>query len=101
MYSDPQKWSYTFQSYVQLTILQHHALKTCHPIKLMERSVYSARYCFVEQLMRSGCIEDCSVAVMDEWVKWAKEASDISVDLIGKYNYNTKKTTYSRPKSAL
>lgn len=37
--------------------------------------------------MRSGCIEDCSVAVMDEWVKWAKEASDISVDLIGRFTF--------------
>lgn len=43
MYEDIKKWSFTFQSYVQLTMLQQHTKKTDCPIKLMERSVYSAR----------------------------------------------------------
>ncbi|KAJ3639510.1 hypothetical protein Zmor_002867 [Zophobas morio] len=82
MYIDPKKWSFTFQSYVQLTILQHHTLMTRHPIKLMERSIYSARNCFVEQMARTGSIDCCSVSVMDEWFKWAQESCDLSVDLI-------------------
>jgi deoxynucleoside kinase len=83
LYSDPKKWSFTFQSYVQLTILQHHTLKIKRSIKLMERSIYSARNCFVEQLARTGCIDDCSVSVMDQWFNWAKENCDLCVDLIG------------------
>lgn len=43
MYENPKKWSFTFQSYVQLTMLQHHCHRSSHPIKLMERSVYSAK----------------------------------------------------------
>ncbi|KAJ8937138.1 hypothetical protein NQ318_019403 [Aromia moschata] len=49
MYKDPIKWSFTFQSYVQLTMLRQHSYKTSTSIKLMERSIYSARYCFVEK----------------------------------------------------
>ncbi|EFA11257.1 deoxynucleoside kinase [Tribolium castaneum] len=95
MYSDPKKWSFTFQSYVQLTILQHHTMKTGHPIKLMERSIYSARHCFVEQMARNGSIERASVSVMDEWFKWAKENCDLSVDLIV-YLKTTPETAYQR-----
>ncbi|RZB39058.1 dNK and/or AAA 18 domain containing protein [Asbolus verrucosus] len=82
MYSDPKKWSFTFQSYVQLTMLQLHTLKTADPIKLMERSIYSVRNCFVEQMARSKCLDECSVSVFDEWFKWTKENCDLSIDLI-------------------
>lgn len=44
MYKDTEKWSFPFQSYVQLTMLNMHTMKTEHPIKLMERSIYSCRY---------------------------------------------------------
>jgi hypothetical protein len=37
----------------------------------------------VEQLARTGCIDDCSVSVMDHWFNWAKENCDLCVDLIG------------------
>lgn len=43
MYEDIKKWSFTFQSYVQLTMLQQHTKPTPCPIKVMERSIYSAR----------------------------------------------------------
>ena len=46
MYSDPARWSMTFQSYVQLTMLENHLLlpSSTSSIKLMERSIFSARY---------------------------------------------------------
>lgn len=43
LYEDRKKWSFTFQSYVQLTMLEQHTKVTDRPIKLMERSIYSAR----------------------------------------------------------
>lgn len=43
MYKNPEKFSMPFQSYVFLTMLQMHTKETEHPIKLMERSLYSAR----------------------------------------------------------
>lgn len=74
MYSDPEKWAFPFQSYVQLTMLQNHLELLNIPttndvnnensenvnknranaetffINIMERSLFSARYCFVENL---------------------------------------------------
>ncbi|KAL3290123.1 hypothetical protein HHI36_023489 [Cryptolaemus montrouzieri] len=82
MYEDPKKWSFTFQSYVQLTMLQHHTLPTNCPVKLMERSIYSARYCFVEKMKRDGLLSKPSAAVIDQWFQWLLQNTPINVDLI-------------------
>jgi len=50
MYKDSHRWSLTFQSYVQLTMLKIHQQWVKAPVKLIERSIYSAKYCFVENL---------------------------------------------------
>ncbi|GBP29045.1 Deoxynucleoside kinase [Eumeta japonica] len=43
MYKDPSKWAMAFQAYVSLTMLDMHRRPTSTPIKLMERSIFSAR----------------------------------------------------------
>jgi hypothetical protein len=76
MYTDPEKWAFPFHSYVQLTMLQNHLeLKGMDEeeatasmdannenatfnaddlhINIMERSLYSAKYCFAENLYKS------------------------------------------------
>lgn len=42
-YEDPSKWSATLQSFVQLTMLQLHLKPVQQPIRMIERSIYSAR----------------------------------------------------------
>merc|ERR1711936_1083787 len=85
MYEDPSRWALPFQSYVQLTMLENHLLQTKKPVKLIERSIFSARYCFVENMYRSGKMLGCEYEVLDEWFKFVtdKESSlDLKVDLI-------------------
>lgn len=84
MYEDPKKWSFSFQSYVQLTMLQQHLKPTDCPIKLIERSMYSAKYCFVEKMARDGIMAAPSAAVLNEWFKWITENVHVPVDCIGK-----------------
>lgn len=43
MYKEPERWAMPFQSYVTLTMLESHTLQTRKPVKLMERSMFSAR----------------------------------------------------------
>ena len=74
-----------FQSYVQLTMLDNHILQSAKPVKLMERSIFSARYCFVENMVRSGRILGCEYEVLDEWFKFATSPDNglnLNVDLI-------------------
>lgn len=84
MYEDPKKWSFSFQTYVQLTMMQQHSAKPPRSatIKVMERSTYSARYCFVEKLHRDGLISGPAVSVYDEWFKWLRKNTNLNADLI-------------------
>ena len=66
-------------------MLENHLLATSKPVKLIERSIYSARYCFVENMYRTGKLQGSEFSVLDEWFKFAtnKENSlDLKVDLI-------------------
>lgn len=82
LYSDMNKWAFTFQTYVQLTMVNLHALKTDKPFKMMERSLYSARYCFVENLSKEKIISNPELVVLDEWFKWLINQKEVSCDLI-------------------
>uniref|UniRef100_V5GNU9 Putative mitochondrial thymidine kinase 2/deoxyguanosine kinase n=1 Tax=Ixodes ricinus TaxID=34613 RepID=V5GNU9_IXORI len=53
MYREPKRWSLAFQTYVQLTMLQLHLAPVQSAVRLMERSLQSARYVFVENLLQS------------------------------------------------
>lgn len=82
MYEDPQRWAHTFQAYVQMTMLEQH-LHPCHvPVKLLERSLYSGRFCFVENLYKSGKLTNAEYSVYCEWFKIITQNLPVGVDLI-------------------
>lgn len=82
MYKDAQKWSFSFESYVLLTMMQQHQHPTNRAVRLMERSLFSAKYIFVEKMHRDGNIPDASAAVLDEMFKFLNEQKPPQVDLI-------------------
>lgn len=49
----------------------------------MERSLYSGRYCFVENLYQSKLMQPAEYAVISEWFNWISTNADVGVDLIG------------------
>nr|KAI8762008.1 thymidine kinase 2; mitochondrial [Biomphalaria glabrata] len=81
MYKDPHRWGMTLQTYVQLTMLQAHTKVQEYPVKLMERSLYSAKYCFVENLYKSGKMADIDFIVLTEWFNWIIQTQNVKVDL--------------------
>ncbi|XP_013414541.1 thymidine kinase 2, mitochondrial-like [Lingula anatina] len=82
MYKDAKRWSLAFQSYVQLTMLQQHHKPQVKPVKMLERSVFSARFCFVENLYRSGCMPAVDHAILEEWYQWILANQTVQLDLI-------------------
>ncbi|XP_023727836.1 thymidine kinase 2, mitochondrial isoform X2 [Cryptotermes secundus] len=82
MYENPSRWGLTFQTYVQLTMVDLHTRPAAYPVKMMERSIYSARYCFVENLVQEGLMPTCEYVVLDEWFKWITSHLDTGGDLI-------------------
>lgn len=71
---DPEKWSLSFQFHVLLTLLLIHQRKVNKPVKIMECSIYSSRYCFVEKMCRDNFIPPASVAVLDKYYEWVNES---------------------------
>ncbi|XP_043255212.1 deoxynucleoside kinase isoform X2 [Colletes gigas] len=82
LYTEPARYSFLFQSYVQLTMLQLHTYKTPFPYKIMERSVYSGM-CFVEHMKRTKMMSNVEVMVLQDWYDWCIKNANIETDLIG------------------
>lgn len=66
LYKDPARYSLAFQTYVQLTMIKLHKKQP----KLMERSIYSARYCFVENLHKLNLLSGLEYNILDKWFKY-------------------------------
>ncbi|XP_013859907.1 thymidine kinase 2, mitochondrial [Austrofundulus limnaeus] len=82
MYQDPQRWGITLQTYVQLTMLERHLSAASAPVMMLERSIFSAKYIFVENLYRSGQMPEVDYAVLSEWFDWITTNIFLPVDLI-------------------
>ena len=51
-------------------------------INIMERSLFSARYCFVENLYRCNVLQSVEYEILDKWFNWMTEAHDCNLDVI-------------------
>ncbi|XP_064243110.1 thymidine kinase 2, mitochondrial [Passer domesticus] len=98
MYQDASRWGITLQTYVQLTMLEQHTRPMISPIRMMERSIHSAKHIFVENLYRSGKMPEVDYAVLSEWFDWIQNNTDVSVDLIV-YLQTSPKVCYERLKT--
>ena len=85
MYENPERWSLVFQTYVQLTMLEQHTDRCDEEVKIMERSLYSARYCFVEDLFKTGKMQASEYEVISSWFKFLNSRMhnvDLGADLL-------------------
>lgn len=82
MYEDAGRWGYLFQSYVLLTMMELHHKEAASPVVLLERSVYSARYCFVENLYRSGVLDKMEYTCYCQWFDYVTQQNPPHLDLI-------------------
>jgi deoxyadenosine/deoxycytidine kinase len=75
-YKDTQRWAYTFQTFAFITrvIAQQEQAKTniC-PMQVLERSVYSDRYCFAKNCFELGLMTALEWKLYQEWFSWLVE----------------------------
>ncbi|KAK2837248.1 hypothetical protein Q5P01_014460 [Channa striata] len=91
MYQDPQRWSYTFQTYSCMsrlrTQLQPPPARLLSaqgtPVQVYERSVYSDRYIFALNMFELGCINLTEWAVYQDWHSLLVEQFGQQVELEG------------------
>lgn len=82
LYEDPKRWSFSFNMYAQLTRIQMHTKKSTKPIKMLERSLYSTRLCFVENDYKNGTINGMEYSILTNWFDWLVKSQKAAVDLI-------------------
>ncbi|OGB83053.1 hypothetical protein A3F66_04800 [candidate division TM6 bacterium RIFCSPHIGHO2_12_FULL_32_22] len=72
-YSDIKRWSYTFQSYAFVTRVleqEESAKKALSNFLVVERSVYSDRYCFAKNCFEMGAMSELEWELYKEWFSW-------------------------------
>ena len=82
---NPKRWSYAFETYVVLTMLKYHQLNIDEnkKIKIMERSLYSAKEVFTECLKTNKMIKDPEFCVLSEWFDYLiSNEPGLEIDLI-------------------
>eukprot|EP00088_Acartia_fossae_P013466 TRINITY_DN1706_c0_g1_i2.p1 TRINITY_DN1706_c0_g1~~TRINITY_DN1706_c0_g1_i2.p1 ORF type:complete len:286 (-),score=74.45 TRINITY_DN1706_c0_g1_i2:261-1118(-) len=82
MYEDPKRWSFQFQSYVQLTRLQLLKKPTNCSVKIIERSLQNNRYCFLENARKEETLNSAELSVLYSWFTFLEKNMDINLDLI-------------------
>ena len=78
-------------------MLETHTKLSNKPVKMMERSLHSAKYCFVENLRKTGKMHETEYQVLSSWFDFLLSSPeiDISVDLIVYLQVGSLKYFYS------
>src|SRR5579859_35985 len=72
-YNDTSRWAYTFQTYAFVTrVLEQEAQARNFPgaVQVLERSVYSDRYCFAKNCYEMGVMSGLEWKLYQEWFAW-------------------------------
>lgn len=72
-YKDTPRWAYTFQTYAFITRIleqEQRAKKNTKPFQVLERSVYSDRYCFAYNCYEMGLMSSLEWKLYQEWFSW-------------------------------
>lgn len=75
-YADTPRWAYTFQTYAFITrVLEREkaAINNIYPFQILERSVYSDRYCFAQNCYELGMMNHLEWKLYQEWFSWLVE----------------------------
>lgn len=78
-YTQQQRWAYTFQSYAFITRMraeQEAKKNNPHAVHILERSVFSDRYCFAKNCFEMGVMTPLEWALYQEWFSWLIESQN-------------------------
>ena len=75
-YKDGSRWAYTFQTYAFITRVleqENRSKVNDKAFQLVERSVYSDRYCFAKNSFEIGIMNELEWKLYKEWFAWFVE----------------------------
>ncbi|KAG4065473.1 hypothetical protein HA402_002707 [Bradysia odoriphaga] len=66
-YKDPKAWGYPFQMEVLMSLFGQYTSEPVRPIRMVERSLWSARHCFQRGMVASGALDATTNALLDQF----------------------------------
>nr|CDS30041.2 thymidine kinase [Hymenolepis microstoma] len=81
-YGNPNRWSTAFQSQVMVTLMNRQAERQVAPVRILERSVSSCRYIFIEAMNRNGQLSNADLDVFDKFYSYGRSLPTSDLDLI-------------------
>jgi len=72
-YKDTNRWAYTFQTYAFVSRVveqEFHARNAQNSTQILERSIYSDRYCFAKNCFEMGSMTSLEWKLYQEWFSW-------------------------------
>ncbi|RUS89439.1 hypothetical protein EGW08_002812 [Elysia chlorotica] len=82
LYENPDRWSFSFNMYAQLTRIDMHLKPHTLPVKMLERSLFSTRYCFVQNDYLNKTINPFEFSVFSQWFDFLTSSGKADLDLI-------------------
>ncbi|OGB97004.1 hypothetical protein A3F06_01470 [candidate division TM6 bacterium RIFCSPHIGHO2_12_FULL_36_22] len=79
-YKDTPRWAYTFQTYAFVTRVleqEQRALKAISSVQILERSVFSDRFCFAKNCYEMGLMSSLEWQLYQDWFQWLVEGYTI------------------------
>ena len=81
MYRNPLQNAMTTESYILLTMAKNHTAKQVKPLTVMERSIFSTRFCFIENMYKRNKMEESEYLVLDEWFQYVVKNAQFSINV--------------------
>jgi deoxycitidine/deoxyadenosine/deoxyguanosine kinase len=72
-YNDTSRWAYTFQTYAFISRVveqENFSRISDKAVQILERSVYSDRYCFAKNCFQMGTMNALEWKLYQEWFSW-------------------------------
>jgi len=85
MITDPARWATTFQLYSTNTRVEQYkkARKSKSPVVLIERSLFSEKFCFVQMMKDNEIISDGEFSLLDRYFRMVtSNMTDVIVDKV-------------------
>lgn len=81
-YSNPEKYSFAFQSFVLLTLAKRNLHTSDKPVQVYERSLDSVQHIFIKALEKTQSIDASMKFILEEYIEFLNQHFNDEADLI-------------------
>lgn len=82
LYQQPERYAFAFQNYATITMMRQHLAQSHKKFKILERSIFSAQFCFVELMRKEKVFDEITYSVMQSWYSFLHETTKIECNAI-------------------